>query len=200
MAKAALREEARRLRSESRLSVKEISRTIGVSPSTASVWVRDLPLDDAEKKQRMRQGAQTTLELSSLETVQCKGCTSKFKRRSPHHVYCGTKCRNRVKLKKRPARPQEVIAWRHRLKLRAVQYKGGKCQTCGYDKCLRALKFHHLDPSQKEFGIGRSIRSWESVKRELDKCILVCGNCHDEIHDGMLDVSTTSLVVTGPVA
>lgn len=70
----------------------------------------------------------------------------------------------------------------------AVEYKGGKCSVCGYDRCADALEFHHLDPSQKDFGISSKgyTRSWDKVKEELDKCILVCSNCHREIHSGLI--------------
>lgn len=73
---------------------------------------------------------------------------------------------------------------RNKLKQMAVDYKGGKCQKCGYDRCIAALDFHHIDESQKEFGISGSgySKSWEKIKKELDKCILVCANCHREIH------------------
>ncbi len=73
---------------------------------------------------------------------------------------------------------------RDKIKLMALEYKGGKCEICGYSKCVQALEFHHLDPNEKEFGIGQDgeTRSWERTKRELDKCILVCSNCHREIH------------------
>jgi predicted transcriptional regulator len=73
---------------------------------------------------------------------------------------------------------------RRDIKLRAIDYKGGECQVCGYDKYPGALQFHHLDPNEKDFNIayrGHS-RSWKSVKEELDKCIMVCANCHAEIH------------------
>jgi hypothetical protein len=75
------------------------------------------------------------------------------------------------------------------LKLKAVEYAGNKCQECGYDKCLRALHFHHIDPKAKEFSIfeGRpgykKTRNWEQLKIEIDKCLLLCGNCHMELHD-----------------
>lgn len=69
----------------------------------------------------------------------------------------------------------------YNLKKKAIEYKGGKCIKCSYKKCTRALSFHHLDPSQKDFNIGTS-RSWEKIKKELDKCILVCLNCHNELH------------------
>lgn len=72
---------------------------------------------------------------------------------------------------------------RQRLKEKLVEYKGGKCEICGYNKCINALEFHHLDPSEKDFGIvnGNAI-AFEKVKKEVDKCILVCANCHREIH------------------
>lgn len=82
---------------------------------------------------------------------------------------------------------------KRRIKLRqmARAYKGDKCEICGYDTCARALSFHHLDPKKKEFGISDKglTRSWEKIKAELDKCILVCANCHMEIHEGI--ISTT---------
>lgn len=72
---------------------------------------------------------------------------------------------------------------RKELKIKAIEYKGGVCSRCGYDKCTDAFDFHHV-LGEKDFGIGSKgyTRSWERVKIELDKCILVCANCHREIH------------------
>ena len=77
-----------------------------------------------------------------------------------------------------------VTARRKKLKKMAIEYKGGKCVFCGYDKCNDALDFHHLNSKEKEFGLSvRGLtRSWEKIKEELDKCILVCANCHRELH------------------
>ena len=79
---------------------------------------------------------------------------------------------------------------REKLKLLAVEYKGGECEVCGYKKCVNALEFHHIDPNEKEFGVGENgyTRSIEAIKKELDKCILVCSNCDREIHAGLIDV------------
>lgn len=69
----------------------------------------------------------------------------------------------------------------------AVAYKGGVCQCCKYNKYIGALEFHHINPDEKDFGIsvkGYTI-SWENNKKELDKCVLVCSNCHREIHAGL---------------
>lgn len=71
-----------------------------------------------------------------------------------------------------------------RKKQHAVDVFGGKCCMCGYDKCIDALEFHHLDKTEKEESPSYVIMrwSWEKAKKELDKCILVCSNCHREIH------------------
>ena len=85
------------------------------------------------------------------------------------------------------SRANTITCIRRALKKQLVNYKGGKCEKCGYDKCLRALQFHHLNPSEKDFTISSSIRLSEfdinKYYEEVDKCILVCANCHAEIHE-----------------
>ena len=78
---------------------------------------------------------------------------------------------------------------RRKIKQMAIEYKGERCLICGYDKCVNALSFHHLNESEKEFGISSlgHTRSWERVKKELDKCVLLCSNCHAEVHSGFHD-------------
>jgi hypothetical protein len=70
------------------------------------------------------------------------------------------------------------------LKIKCVEYKGGKCEVCGYSHCLGALEFHHLDPEQKDFTISTKqlTANFEKLKPELDKCSLLCKNCHAEVH------------------
>lgn len=69
-------------------------------------------------------------------------------------------------------------------KQKAVEYKGGACQICGYNKCNAALDFHHVNPKNKSGVLAYMFSrcSWDKIKEELDKCILVCANCHREIH------------------
>jgi hypothetical protein len=75
-------------------------------------------------------------------------------------------------------------------KRKCIKYKGGKCVICGYFKCDGALDFHHI--GKKEFGIGEvKSRSFDNMKKELDKCILVCKNCHVEIEAGITKVPKT---------
>lgn len=65
------------------------------------------------------------------------------------------------------------------------QQAGGKCSRCGYDKCLAALHFHHTDPTQKSHTISERCGNIGIIrlKREADKCILLCANCHAELHE-----------------
>lgn len=80
------------------------------------------------------------------------------------------------------SKSQSVITWRQRTKLKALNYLGGKCMICGYDKCVGALHFHHKNPEEKDFNISSKSVSWDKIQKELDKCILVCANCHSELH------------------
>lgn len=74
----------------------------------------------------------------------------------------------------------------HKQKQQCIDYKGGKCQICGYRTTNQALQFHHLEPNEKEFAIGNHhLKLFENVKNELDKCILLCANCHIETHAGL---------------
>lgn len=82
---------------------------------------------------------------------------------------------------------QDIKNFRKRLKERATYVLGDKCQICGYDKCIEALEFHHINPEEKDFSFGsNSNRSWESTREEIQKCILVCANCHREIHYNLI--------------
>lgn len=92
--------------------------------------------------------------------------------------------------RKTVCRSCNVIKFRHQRKIKAVEYKGGKCAICGYNRCMRALVFHHIDETKKDFGFSYKgvCRNWELVKKELDKCVLVCSNCHMEIHEGLINI------------
>lgn len=82
------------------------------------------------------------------------------------------------------------VADAHRTQKRAikhilVEYKGGVCVECGYDKCEGALQFHHLDPQSKDFSLSHinpNSISMEELQKEVDKCIILCANCHAKKH------------------
>lgn len=89
---------------------------------------------------------------------------------------------------------KSVIKSQKRKKEKAVQAFGGKCCICGYDRCLGALEFHHVDRNTKQVSPSYIILrwAWERIKTELDKCILVCANCHREIEEKQIDISFLS--------
>jgi hypothetical protein len=75
--------------------------------------------------------------------------------------------------------------YRRRLKSKLIAYKGGKCEICGYSKlCNGAYAFHHREPKQKDFAVGRSYcLGFRRCCKEVDKCMLVCVRCHAELHE-----------------
>ncbi len=92
-------------------------------------------------------------------------------------------------------RSELVSEWRRRRKLKLINIKGDKCEICGYNKCIWALEFHHLDPKEKDFSISqKNIKSMEKYIEEIKKCILVCSNCHREIHTGMVSLENYVVV------
>lgn len=105
--------------------------------------------------------------------VTCKIC---------HKIYVYDRKRNN---KKTTCGNCYTKMYRKRMKKKCAEYKGGSCIRCGYNKCMSSLVFHHKDPTQKDFGISANgmLRAWNKVKEELDKCILLCQNCHCEIHE-----------------
>ncbi|GAX39860.1 hypothetical protein NIES4075_08200 [Tolypothrix sp. NIES-4075] len=99
-----------------------------------------------------------------------------YQRRSGKHLspYC-KECTNR-----------QTIERMRRFKEKCVAHKGGKCSRCGYNRCIDALEFHHINPLEKDLPLSAGkVYSFEKAKAELDKCILVCANCHREIHAEM---------------
>ena len=99
------------------------------------------------------------------------GRVFKYKRKSGHGLVICNSCNVRI--------------FRHKRKKYLVDLKGGKYSICGYNKNIKALDFHHLDPKIKDFSISAMFgkKSLEELVKEVDKCILVCRNCHMELHD-----------------
>lgn len=121
-------------------------------------------------------GAKNTrrLEVPSEHNRICSACSRGFvldHKRGNTGTICGS-CR--------------VMRRKTKLKRMALEYKGGKCERCAYNKCSRALQFHHRDPGSKIFHLAEGTPSWERVKQELDKCDLLCANCHIEAEDALL--------------
>ena len=72
----------------------------------------------------------------------------------------------------------QIMRWRRR-KEKAVEYKGGKCTKCGFNDHAAALQFHHTNPEEKDANWGKiKGKSWDKIVEEIDKCVLLCANCH----------------------
>ena len=83
-------------------------------------------------------------------------------------------------------RQDRVAEHRRRTKARLVAEAGGCCAICGYDAYTGALEFHHVDPTEKQFGLAQRgfTRSLEAAREEARKCVLLCSNCHAEVEGG----------------
>jgi hypothetical protein len=81
---------------------------------------------------------------------------------------------------------KDCTPYKQGYKQQMVEYLGGKCIICGYSKYLGALQFHHKNPEEKDPNYT-AMRNWsfERKKIELDKCVLLCANCHAEVHAGI---------------
>lgn len=83
----------------------------------------------------------------------------------------------------KPCANRQTVLRQQRLKQAAVNYKGGCCSHCGYSRYIGSLEFHHVDPSKKDFNLAAAhCTNFEKIKSELDKCIVLCANCHREEH------------------
>lgn len=88
----------------------------------------------------------------------------------------------------------QVKRWRENTKNRIIEAFGGSCGVCNYNKCSEALDLHHINPQEKEYGIGQiraHIISWKRICEELKKCVMLCANCHRELHNDIITLSTT---------
>jgi hypothetical protein len=145
-------------------TIRQIAESTNFSPTTVRYWLKKHNLTTVKVKKPTCKfcGEKDVKKLMS----QGKGLKSKSRCKKCHNLYSINRFRQN--------------------KINAVQYKGGKCVLCGYDKCMRSLSFHHRDPKFKDLNWNK-MRTWkfEKIKKELDKCDLLCNNCHGEVHEKM---------------
>jgi transposase len=84
-------------------------------------------------------------------------------------------------------RQDRVTQRRREIKRILVNEAGGCCARCGYDTCVAALQFHHVDPASKAFALSTEgvTRSIARARAEAAKCVLLCANCHAEVEAGV---------------
>lgn len=95
-----------------------------------------------------------------------------------------------------------VVDRRRRVKQLLVEEAGGACALCGYDEFLGALQFHHLDPTEKSFALSSRglTRGIERLRAEMQKCVLLCANCHAEVEGGVVTIGSELATVAGEVS
>ena len=112
----------------------------------------------------------------------CEICSEKFYTKSSSRIYCYN-CSGESTRSDNQTRKHQKTILRRNMKLQAIKLLGGKCYRCGYNKFVDALEFHHKNPKQKEFKLGSgNTLYWKDYKTEALKCMIVCSNCHKEIH------------------
>jgi transposase len=136
----------------------------GIARARKSRRPRDLETAPAEVRMTCARHGRTSFRLEGRGYYRCKRC-----------------------------RQERVSEWRRRVKLRLVAEAGGSCRGCGYDRCVAALQFHHLEPSSKSFALSREgvTRSFSEARAEAKKCVLLCANCHAEVEAGYRTLDVT---------
>lgn len=154
-------------------SIREIATELKTSPTNVRYWLKKFHI-------------QTISRSVDSEYRFCPRCcqeknkTDFYNRRNKigNSVYC------------KPCTHEQTLERQRNFKQKCVEYRGGKCVACGYNKTNNALEFHHLNPLEKDFSISSAKFTTfdERITKELDKCALVCRNCHAEIHAGLIDL------------
>src|SRR4051812_27664066 len=176
-----------------RTSVRVMDRDVLVGLVEEGLSVRQI----AERLRIGRSAARTALRVAGLETVaavrrreNAEARTSgarELTRVCDVHGETAFRLDARGVFRCAACNGRRAAARRRRIKEILVAESGGACVLCGYDRCLRALAFHHVDPTGKHFGIGAGghARSLERAREEARKCVLLCANCHMEVETGM---------------
>jgi hypothetical protein len=170
------------------LSTRKIAEKNGVSQGTVKHWLKKYNLKTnhliGSKKtygdHKFCPKCNTTLPINEYYNKSTKEST-----KINGHGWCKN-CTNKA-----------TVERQRQLKQKCIDYKGGKCFICGYNTYAGALEFHHLNPKDKDYAISRfKNRKFESIVGELDKCVLLCSNCHKEVEGGVKEVGPVGLEPT----
>lgn len=154
-------------------STYQISSELNRSQTTIQRWITKLGLQ-----------TKTVKKCHSIRI--CKTCGVTLKGRQL--LFCSRYCKHSNPDRLKTSYQQQKNRATER-KIKLVQYKGGTCSKCGYNKNFASLTFHHRNPSEKSFTIGKNCSQygWKRLVEEADKCDLMCFNCHTELHHPRFD-------------
>lgn len=165
-------------------SMNAIAKELNCSLTTVKYWFRKYDL-------------KSCFEFGGIKTayLNCNTCNTPT---INGKMYCNALCKSRYHNKPKEVGQIKKDSLVAKLKLNAkkaelVLYKGGKCILCGYSKNYAALCFHHTNPAEKEFQISSSEnmrKDLNALKLEVDKCELLCHNCHCEVHKALEEKNT----------
>jgi transposase len=166
------------------LSLREIADRLDRSLATIRHWMKKYELKPSPRRKRGSENGPREM------VSQCK-----------HHGETGFVREGRGYYRCKRCRLDRVSQRRQVIKRKLVDEAGGKCLICGYAHCQQALEFHHLDPSLKEFDLGRKgvTRSLARSRAEARKCVLLCANCHREVEAGITAVPLNFVPDANPV-
>jgi hypothetical protein len=161
---------------ESGMSTRELSITINKSQTTIRHWLKKYNLKTKHKS--FTEGYNHPKRVNK-DKQYCCNCNIKL---TPENSY-NRKNKNIYYSLCKICHCESTLNRRLKFKQNCVDYKGTSCIKCGYNKNLTALEFHHKNPKDKEITPSKMMnKSWDFIKTELDKCILLCSNCHREEH------------------
>jgi hypothetical protein len=163
------------------LSIRQIALEVDRSPSVVRYWLQRFGLSTTVRARRT--GSSKAGRAAAVRVCRLHGARE--------HI-----ADERGTLRCPRCRAEDVTRWRRRAKAILVAEAGGGCRICGYDRCVTALHFHHLDPASKRFAIGgRGLaQPLDRLREEAAKCVLLCANCHAEVEHGVLELPATMLL------
>jgi transposase len=167
---------------------EEMAEALGRSTSTVRHW-----LNKYELKTNSRRGPRPRVLRDRVEEALRQGFRT-LRADCPRHGHTEFaivgSCR---RLRCKRCRSEAVARRRRRVKQILVEELGGRCALCGYDNCVAALEFHHLDPVAKSFGLAeRGVTlGIDRIREEARKCVLLCATCHAEVEAGVATLAAT---------
>jgi transposase len=167
-------------------TIAQIAEAVGRSKSTVRHWLG-------------KHGLRTTNRAGRRPSAEAKAASAagvlSMQMDCPHHGKTAFYLDSRGGYRCRRCRSEAVTKRRRRLKAILVAEAGGVCCICGYARNMRALHFHHVDPTTKRLAVSAkgAALSLETLRAEAQKCVLVCSNCHAEVEDGVVSIPASAL-------